>query len=121
MAAGLFTRAKALLGREAPEPAPAPVAPRKVPNRFHAVTIAPGERACAEAHALRGKRFLSREAPALPLKNCGSAKCECRYEHHGDRRKGKRRAHDLGVSIDGYDGEDLRQKSQRGRRKTEGK
>jgi hypothetical protein len=117
MAAGLFTRAKALLGREAPEPAPA--APRKVPSRFHAVTIAPGRLACPEARGLRGKRFLSREAPALPLKNCGSAQCECRYEHHEDRRKSGRRAHDLGVSTDGYDGEDKRQKSQRGRRKTD--
>jgi hypothetical protein len=119
MAAGLFMRAKALLGREAPEPAPA--APRKVPNRFHAVTIAPGRQACAEARALRGKRFLSHEAPALPLKTCGSPQCECRYEHHEDRRKGGRRAHDLGVSTDGYDRDDKRQKSQRGRRKTDGK
>ncbi len=119
MATGLFTRAKALLGREAPEPAP--VAPRKLPNRFHAVAIVPGERACAEAKDLLGKRFLSREAPALPLKNCGSARCECRYEHYEDRRKSKRRAHDLGVSIDGFDGDDHRQKSRRDRRKTQAK
>jgi hypothetical protein len=119
MAAELLKRAKALFGRETPEPVAA--APRKAPNRFHAVTIEPGARACAEAHALVGKRFLSREAPPLPLKGCGSSRCECRYGHYDDRRKGGRRAHDLGVSIDGYDGSDKRQKSTRGRRQTDRK
>ena len=119
MAAELLKRAKALFGREPPEPVAA--APRKAPNRFHAVTIEPGARACGEARALAGKRFLSREAPPLPLKGCGSSRCECRYGHYDDRRKGGRRAHDLGVSIDGYDGSDKRQKSTRGRRQTDRK
>lgn len=119
MAADLFKRAKALLGRDPPEPATA--APRKAPNKFHAVTIAPGPRACPEACALQGRRFLSREAPLLPLKNCGSFKCECRYEHHDDRRKGNRRAHDIGVSIDGYEGVERRQEPKRGRRQSDGR
>ena len=66
MSEGLFKRAKSLLGRSEPEPAA--VAPRKQPNRFHAVTIAPGRHACAEARALLDQRFLSRDAPPLPLK-----------------------------------------------------
>jgi len=119
MAADLFKRAKALFGREAPEPGPAEQ--RKAPNRFHAVTIAPGLRACKEARALQGQRFLSRDAPPLPLKNCGSPQCECHYEHYDDRRKGHRRAHDLGVSIDGYEGSEQRQKSKRGRRQADGR
>lgn len=118
MAADLFKRAKALFGKESPEPAS--VAPRKAPSSFHAVTVAPGPRACKEARALQGKRFLSREAPSLPLRNCGSPQCECRYEHYDDRRKGHRRAHDLGVSIDGYDGLEHRQKPKRGRRSADG-
>jgi hypothetical protein len=118
MAADLFKRAKSLFGRDAPEP-PA-VAPRK-PSRFHAVTIVTGLRACQPARELRDQRFLSREAPPLPLKNCGSPQCECRYEHFDDRRKGNRRAHDLGVSIDGYDGAEQRQKPKRGRRETDGR
>jgi hypothetical protein len=119
MAGELFKRAKALFGRDAPETAAA--APRKAPNHFHAVTIAPGPRACPEARALQGQRFLSRAAPPLPLKNCGSAQCECRYEHYDDRRKGNRRAHDLGVSIDGYEGVEQRQRPKRGRRQTDGR
>jgi hypothetical protein len=85
MSAELFKRAKALFGRDVPEPAPA--APRKAPKKFHAVTIAPGPRACPEARALQGQRFLSREAPPLPLKNCGSPHCECHYEHYDDRAR----------------------------------
>jgi hypothetical protein len=119
MAAELFKRARALFGRETPEAAPAEL--RKAQARFHAVTIAPGARACKEARALQGQRFLSREAPKLPLKNCGTPQCECHYEHYDDRRKGHRRAHDLGVSIDGYEGVEQRQKPKRGRRQTDGR
>jgi hypothetical protein len=117
MAADLFKRAKSLFGRESSEPTQA--APRKAPNKFHSVTIAPGPRACAEARALQGQRFLSRDAPQLPLRNCGSTQCECHYEHYDDRRKGGRRLHDLGVSIDGYEGDEHRQKSKRGRRQSD--
>jgi len=119
MAADLFKRAKSLLGRNEPEPAA--VAPRKVPSRFHAVTIVPGPQACAGAKALLDQRFLSRDAPTLPLRDCGSPHCRCRYEHYDDRRKGNRRAYDLAVSIDGHEGDEQRQPAQRGRRQTDGK
>ena len=119
MSEGLFKRAKSLFGRNEPEPAP--VVARKAPSRFHAVTIAPGRHACAEARALLDQRFLSRDAPPLPLKGCGTPQCECRYEHYDDRRKGNRRAHDLGVSIDGFEGSEQRRPSKRGRRQADGK
>lgn len=32
------------------------------------------------------KRFLSGDAPRLPLPSCGAPTCNCRYVHHGDRR-----------------------------------
>lgn len=120
MASNLFKNAKSLFGREEPEPAAAE--PPKPVQRFHAVSIVTGARACDAAKQLADKRFLSRDAPPLPLKNCGSSQCECRYVHHGDRRKGGRRVHDLGVALDGYfDGAEQRDKSKRGRRKTDGK
>jgi hypothetical protein len=119
MAGDLFKKAKSLFGPKEPEPVAA--APRKAPSRFHAVTIVPGRNACAEARALVDQRFLSRDAPTLPLKNCGTPQCECRYEHYDDRRKGNRRAHDLGVSIDGYEGSEQRQVVKRGRRGADGK
>ena len=116
MASDLLRRAKAIFGRSEPELAPVA---RKKTSPYHAVTIAPGPRACEAAKALRGKRFLSREAPDLPLRDCSCSSCTCRYEHHDDRRNGQRRARDLGVSIDGYDGSEKRLKIRRGRRKNE--
>jgi hypothetical protein len=68
---------------------------------------------------LQGTRFLSREAPALPLKNCVNDECTCHYAHHDDRRIGPRRARDMGVAVDGWLEKDLRVGAVRGRRKTD--
>jgi hypothetical protein len=101
----------------------APVAPaksvKKISTAHHAVSIVPGYRCCHEARELAGTRFLSREAPALPLKNCGSGNCSCRYEHHEDRRSGPRRARDMGVAMDGWLEVDRRAEVGRGRRQTD--
>ena len=119
VAGSLFQRAKVLFRQSEPESTAA--ASRKVASPHHAVSIVPGRHACPEAHALRERRFLSREAPALPLAGCAAGQCGCRYEHHADRRKGGRRARDLAVSIDGYEDEDRRDPSKRGRRKSDTK
>jgi hypothetical protein len=113
----LFKRAKGLLGLGQPEQAP--VAAKKPIKPWHAVSIAPGPRACAAARELLDRRFLSREAPPLPLKDCDNAQCTCRYEHYDDRRKAPRRAHEMGVSIDGHEGSEQRDEAKRGRRKTD--
>jgi hypothetical protein len=107
-----------MLGLPGPsaDPAKPEVAPRKI-QPFHAVSIAPGPRCCGAARALRERRFLSREAPPLPLKDCDRAECTCRYEHYEDRRKALRRARDMGVAIDGWVEEEQRGKEKRGRRK----
>ena len=117
MASELFNRARSLFGRAEPEPAL--TVPKKAVQRFHAVTIATGLRACAAARQLRDQRFLSRDAPPLPLKDCSCSNCECRYEHYDDRRKMGRRARDLGVSIDGYTEDEKRVTGKRGRRKSD--
>jgi hypothetical protein len=116
VAGDIFKKAKSLFGREA-EPKPVPA--KKPQNPYHAVCIMPGPRACAAAHKLLGQRFISRDAPALPLKDCDRPECQCRYEHYDDRRKGPRRATDLGVAVDGHDGNEQRAKDKRGRRKTD--
>jgi hypothetical protein len=117
LASDFLKKAKGLFGREA-EPKPVPA--KKPANLYHAVSIMPGPRCCAAARDLVGQRFLSRQAPPLPLKGCDRASCECHYEHHPDRRKTPRRARDLGVSVDGYDGNDQRTGTRRGRRKSDG-
>jgi hypothetical protein len=118
LASSLFTMAKGFFGGEA-EPKPKPVPVKKTAHNYHSVTIAPCPRACAAALALGERRFLSREAPVLPLKKCDRAECQCRYQHYDDRRKGPRRGRDLGVAVESYDGADARQKVKRGRRKTD--
>jgi hypothetical protein len=60
-------------------------------NRWHAITIVGTTAACAAAEACRGKRFLSSEAPRLPLAECDAQRCECRFRHFADRRGSPRR------------------------------
>lgn len=67
-------------------------------GQYHAVSIRAGSRACGTAKALKEERFLSVDAPSLPLGNCPSPrKCQCRYRHHEDRREGPRRDRDVGL------------------------
>ncbi len=113
---GLLKRAKDLLG---PPAAPKPVEPKRQARPWHAVSIVPGSPACKAAHELVRKRYLSREAPVLPLKACDQGNCTCCYVHHADRRKGPRRANELGISVDRYEGGDKRVNPKRGRRKTD--
>ena len=70
---------------------------RRVTNPYHAVTVVPGLECCQAARVLQGHRFLSTEAPALPLKGCDRSSCGCRYNHHNDRRAraGDRRRQDV--------------------------
>ena len=74
--------------RQAAEPQEAPRQKRLEDTRseYHAVSIRYGARACEAAHALNGQRFLSAEAPRLPLEECDVPECNCRFTHHKDRR-----------------------------------
>jgi hypothetical protein len=62
----------------------------RVVNPFHAVGVKPGQTCCQAALAIKGQRFLSAEAPKLPLKACDTA-CSCVYAHYDDRRSGSDR------------------------------
>jgi hypothetical protein len=63
-----------------------------IPNHWHAVCVEAKASSCAAAHALGKRRFLSKDAPSLPLPKCGNALgCECTYKHHEDRRGKQRR------------------------------
>ena len=72
------------------------MAKRTYPLRIEpwsAVRIATHGETCTRAVAMRDKRLLARDAPALPLKGCTmSATCKCIYRHYADRRAGPRRA-----------------------------
>lgn len=54
---------------------------------FPSVSIQFGPSACPTVKALTEKRFLANEAPTVPLENCNSANCTCKYVHHDIRRE----------------------------------
>jgi hypothetical protein len=61
--------------------------------KFHAVSIVSGEQCCAQVKALQGVRLLSAQAPRLPIVGCTMGpNCQCRYQHHEDRRGPSRRS-----------------------------
>lgn len=60
--------------------------------RWHAVEVLSPKAACPSAQALKGKRFLSAEAPLFPLAECTrSWACACVYRKYQDRRAEERR------------------------------
>ena len=59
-------------------------------NPFHAVSIQPTQEGCSAADAIKIQRFLSEDAPGLPLPDCSSPECRCKYVHYADRRDGAR-------------------------------
>ncbi len=66
--------------------------------RWHAVSVKPGQPACEVAMSGKSQRWLSREAPMLPLPGCTRPdRCRCTYKHHEDRRAGARRAEEMDV------------------------
>jgi hypothetical protein len=67
-------------------------------GRYQAVSIRHSSRCCRAVTALEDKRFLSIEAPNLPLADCSNPEqCSCRYQHHTDRREDARRDTDIGL------------------------
>ena len=54
---------------------------------YKSVSIVCDSSACEAAESLMDKQFLTHEAPVVPLPDCTSTHCECKYIHHQDRRK----------------------------------
>jgi hypothetical protein len=74
------------------------VKPQKSASKqWHAVTIAAKSSSCEAARAARNTRYLSAQAPRLPLPECSKPDaCPCAYRHYADRRSEVRRADDEG-------------------------
>lgn len=58
---------------------------------YHAVEIRSTERPCNASRMLLGTRYLSSEAPRIPLPGCDRTVCSCKYVHFKDRRAQQRR------------------------------
>jgi hypothetical protein len=66
--------------------------PARVASDWHAVAIKPKGQCCEAVQARRSARFLSADAPRLPLAECSTSDtCSCVYKHHADRRSQPRR------------------------------
>ena len=64
---------------------------------WHSVSIVPGAKPCDAVLANPRRRLLSGNAPRLPLKDCSDPdQCQCKFQHHPDRRAGARRTDDSG-------------------------
>ena len=66
-------------------------------SAYHAVSIKFEANACDAAKAMTGRRFLASAAPRLPLPDCDSLECRCRFAHHDDRRTGHDRRSPFGA------------------------
>ena len=107
--------------RPIPNPPPVRTKPVEVGRRgqqsWHSVSIIRGRQPCAAVIECNGRKWLSADAPQLPIKGCDAKQCECRYRHHADRRSGDRRETNGLVSAPPKHGE--RRTSQMDRRKKE--
>lgn len=70
---------------------------RRRNSPYHAVSVTAGHPSCEAARQLGTLRFLTGQAPSLPLPGCDVHPCECTYSHYSDRRTG----FDRRVEIDG--------------------
>jgi hypothetical protein len=69
---------------------------RRRESPYHAVSVTAGHPSCEAAKQLGTLRFLTRQAPSLPLTGCDVRPCECRYSHFSDRRTGLDRRVEIG-------------------------
>jgi hypothetical protein len=77
-----------------PKVKPVSLVSRPIGSRWTAVSVIPGPRSCPAVRGLTNRRYLSAEAPRLPVPECKAPLCECRYKHHADRRAKVQRKRD---------------------------
>lgn len=90
---------------------------------FQAVSVLSLGGGCPAVESLGQRRFLVRESPLLPLQECTSRHCNCKYARHDDRRydgRGRRLSTGVAADSDGFsDLHERRVEGMRGRRKTD--
>jgi hypothetical protein len=92
-----------------PKPKPRPTArPTEKPatgsKNYRAASLQIKATSCAAAKKIAGKRLLTNEIPAIPLKNCDRmTECACTFRKHEDRRRSDdRRSHSFAVARMSY-------------------
>jgi hypothetical protein len=95
---------------------------KSVPNhgKYHCVTVQFGQSPCDAVKKLEGKRILSSEASVLPLDSCDALQCECRFQHHEERRADDRRgAYNKALNDITESTMTMRPRAKKGRRKSD--
>jgi hypothetical protein len=82
---------------------------------FGSVEIRTRKGACEAARSLGGQRFLSKEAPTLPLSGCAAAQCSCSFAKLSDRRTDSRRLEHGGLSASFFEATNRRAERERRR------
>ena len=73
------------------------------------VSIRHAGSACKAVKDVETQRFLTAEAPSLPLADCSTPnQCQCKYHHHTDRREDPRRDTEIGLPERSFGGFNLR-------------
>ncbi len=94
-----------------------------VDSQYHGISIVyDDDKACEAVKALAKQRFLSNEAPSIPVPGCGAASCECKYVHYDDRRTedaDRRLSSSLQSELHSASGQEERRTQPAGRRKTD--
>jgi hypothetical protein len=90
---------------KAPGKSPAATPPK---TQWSAVSLVPGTKCCTAVKAAARRRWLSALAPRFPLPGCDMKTCECRYQHHSDRRGTPRRRADRDALPRQYEGKERR-------------
>lgn len=62
--------------------------PRKYSHHYYGVSIQPDNHPCEAIKAIADQRFLSEDAPRLPLPECDRTECRCVLRPQDDRRAG---------------------------------
>jgi hypothetical protein len=101
------------VGGKSVKKTPGDAAAKWISNPWHAVSILVSESACPAARKAATTRFLSDEAPVLPLAGCTARSCTCRYRHHQDRRQRPRRRADISGAMARWPGVERRGRGRR--------
>jgi hypothetical protein len=100
--------------RRAPRPS-AQQARVKAGGPFGGVQIRTRANACRAAQLLGRQRFLTKDAPALPLPECTAERCSCTFSKLSDRRTDGRRLDHGGLSASLFQATTRRKKRDRRR------
>ena len=69
-------------------------------KKYNGVEVHANPATCCQAvRDIAGQRFLSMNAPRLPLDGCDAETCQCSFQRYDDRRTEARRLSDVGFDM----------------------